>query len=123
MRSFKEGRTTEYRGYHTVSLPEDEVGEFYQKLPDNPTGCFVNQYLVLTTEDGTLIEAFRWTGEKMQKVAFKTINSRFSGRVKPRNIQQQLALDMLYNDDVTVKMLTGKYGTGKLFAPLRSNAH
>ena len=47
------------------------------------------------------------------KVPFKQINSRFFGKVKPRNIQQQLALDMLYNQDITVKFLAGKFGTGK----------
>ena len=60
-----------------------------------------------------MCDQVRWTGEQFAKVPFKQINSRFFGKVKPRNIQQQLALDILYNQDITVKFLAGKFGTGK----------
>ena len=103
-----------------MTLSGEEIGEYYLRLPENPAGCLINEYLVLTGEDGSVIEAFRWTGEKMQKVPLKAINTRFNGRVKPRNIQQQLTVDMLYNDDITVKVLTGCYGSGKDF--LMANA-
>lgn len=52
-------------------------------------------------------------GRTICEGTIKQINSRFFGKVKPRNIQQQLALDMLYNQDITVKFLAGKFGTGK----------
>lgn len=103
----------EYLGFKTVRLKPEEVGAFYDVLQTNPTGCLTNEYLVLETEAGDVIESYRWDGTAMVRVPFKQVNSRYSGRVKPRNIQQQLALDMLYNNDITIKMLTGKYGTGK----------
>lgn len=103
----------EYYGFKTVRLDAGDVGAFYEALNSNPLHCLVNEYLVMETENGDMIESFRWDGSSMQRVPFKQINSRYSGRVKPKNIQQQLAIDMLYNNDITVKMLTGKYGTGK----------
>ena len=35
------------------------------------------------------------------------------GKVKPRNDEQRLAFDMLQNDAITIKVLTGDMGTGK----------
>lgn len=43
----------------------------------------------------------------------KKISNRFTGDVKPLNDQQKLAFDMLQNDDITVKMLAGTFGSGK----------
>lgn len=104
----------EYLGFKTASLKADEIGEFYERLPENPLRCCANEYLILeSAETSELIEAFRWDGNSMVRVPFKAIRSRFFGTVKPRNIQQQLAVDMLNNNDITVKMITGRYGTGK----------
>lgn len=41
------------------------------------------------------------------------IKNDYTGNVRPRNPQQRLAIDMLYNQDITVKILVGKFGTGK----------
>ena len=62
-----------------------------------------------------MIDVLKCKDDKLVRVPFKTINSRFIGKVKPRNIQQQMAVDLLYDSDVTVKILTGKFGTGKDF--------
>lgn len=114
----------EYCGFQTVSLTADELGVFYSSINDNAMGCLQNEYLIINSkETGELIEAYRWDGSRMVRVPFKAIKSRYFGSVKPRNIHQQLAVDMLYNSDITVKVLTGCYGSGKFFAPLRSNAH
>ncbi len=72
-----------------------------------------NEYLAAENLDGEPCDLFRWDGQHMQKVPFKQISSRYLGRVRPRNLQQQMAVDMLYNHDITVKVITGKFGTGK----------
>lgn len=102
-----------YLGFKTVVLKPDEIGSFYETLQSNPLDCLTNEYLILKTETDETIDAYRWDGDEMVRVPFKQVNSRYSGRIKPKNIQQQLALDMLYNNEITIKMLTGKYGTGK----------
>ena len=86
---------------------------FYSGQLEDNFGCLTNEYLLLKNTNDELCDQVRWTGEQFAKVPFKQINSRFFGKVKPRNIQQQLALDMLYNQDITVKFLAGKFGTGK----------
>ena len=104
----------DYLGY--ITIPYDEhIYPVLQsgKLPDN-INMLTNQYLVVydkSTEE--VIENFRWDGHKLERIPFKQINSHFCGKIKSRNVQQTLAIDMLYREDITVKVLTGKFGTGK----------
>lgn len=100
-------------GYQTIRCNEQELANFYSNLDENRYGLFVNEYAVLEDPAGEFIDAYRWTGDRMVKVPFKAINTKFAGRIKPRNTQQRLAVDLLYNDAVTIKMLSGCYGSGK----------
>ena len=105
---------TEYYGFREVMVQDDELTEFYQnKGAYAGDGWMTNEYLILENKDGNVLDQFRWNGFEFVRAPYKSINSRFMGRVKPRNIQQQLAIDMLYDNDITVKILVGKFGTGK----------
>lgn len=104
----------EYYGFRDAVMSDDEMSEFYSsKRNENTYGCLQNEYLVLKNEDGQVCDQFKWNGTHYIKVPYKQVNTRFIGKVKPRNLQQQLALDMLYDQDITVKVLVGKFGTGK----------
>lgn len=106
---------TEYLGFKEVELTDAEVNDIFKEYPENTFGCMQNEYVIAKDHDGNPLYMLRFNGNTLNKVPYKAINSKFLGRVKPRNIQQQLALDMLYNDDITVKVITGKFGTGKDF--------
>lgn len=103
----------EYTGYKTLRFSEEELAEFYINMNENAYGLITNEYIVLEDLAENYIDAYRWNGEKMVKVPYKVISTKFAGRIKPKNTQQRLAIDLLYNDSVTVKMLAGRYGTGK----------
>ncbi len=105
----------EYLGFKEVVLSDDEINSIFQNDTANTFDCLPNQYLIAKDGCDNILELMRCTGDKMVKVPYKTINSRFLGKVKPRNTQQQLAIDMLYNSDITVKVIAGKFGTGKDF--------
>lgn len=107
------GIGTEYSGYQTFRFNEQELGEFYSHMNENTHELLQNEYIVLEDQNGEFFDAYRWSGEKMVKIPYKVINTKFAGRIKPRNTQQRLAIDLLYNDSITVKMLSGNYGTGK----------
>lgn len=106
---------TEYRGYKEVVLNDEEVTNLFSSEPDNTYDTVLNEYLIAKDSEGNILKLLRNNGTKLVKVPFKVVNSRFLGKVKPRNPHQQLALDMLYNSDMTVKVITGKFGTGKDF--------
>ena len=106
---------SEYLGFKEVTLSDEELALIYQKEPGYNLGCLVNEYLVVHNKDGEIVDYLRWDGSQFAQVPFKQINSRFCGKVKPRNTQQRLAIDMLQNPEITINMLGGKFGTGKTF--------
>lgn len=113
----------EYLGFKTVSLSDEELSSLYSSETNESFGCLTNQYLIVEDRSGEVVELLRYNGRNLVKVPYKCIAGRFLGKIKPKNIQQQLAIDMLYNPDITVKVLTGRFGAGEFcFAPLCSNA-
>lgn len=105
----------EYLGFKEVTLSDEELALIYQKTPGYNLGCLRNEYLVVHNKNGDIADYFCWNGTHFVQVPYKQINSKFGGKVKPRNTQQRLALDMLYNPEITINMLGGKFGTGKTF--------
>lgn len=105
----------EYTGYREITLSDAELATLYETPTNNSHDLLTNEYLIVRNHAGDVVDQFRWNGGLYVRVPFKQINNTYVGRVKPRNIHQQLAVDMLYNQDVTVKILTGKFGTGKDF--------
>jgi len=109
------GNKNEYLGFKEVVLADNEMADFYQRLNENVFDSLINEYLVIKNETGEIVDKLRWRGDKYTPVVFKDIKNEIMGVIKPRNPQQTLAIDMLYNKDITIKALTGKFGTGKDF--------
>lgn len=103
----------EYLGFKEVKLQDSEANYLFDDTLASSFGCLTNEYLVAYTQDGVQIGIFRYDGEKLVRTPFKTVKGRFLGTIKPRNIQQQMAMDMLYNSDITIKVITGVFGSGK----------
>lgn len=106
---------SEYLGFKEVTLSDEELALIYQKEPGFNLGCLVNEYIVVSNNAGEVVDYLRWNGTCFVPATFKQINSRFGGKVKPRNTQQRLAVDMLYNPDITIKMIAGRFGSGKTY--------
>lgn len=105
----------EYFGFKEVTLSDEEIAKIYSKELEHNFDCLENEYLIVHNPAGEIVDYFRWDGDCFVQVPFKQINSRYGGKVKPRNPQQRLAIDMLYNPEITINMLGGKFGTGKTF--------
>lgn len=108
----------EYIGYKIVGCDDPLIAEMFEgELKTNVFGCKTNEYILIPKEDSAKAElyAYRWDGEEYIPVKPRHISSRFLGKVSPRNPQQVCAVDMLYNHDITVKMIAGKFGSGKTF--------
>lgn len=104
----------EYTGFRHAVLSDEEANRLLCGEYGGVCGCLRNEYLTAETENGADLGCvWRSDGEKLVKVPYKTVASRFLGKVKPRNIQQQMAIDMLYNPEITVKVITGRFGSGK----------
>ena len=121
--------STDYRGWTETTLAdggEEAMAMAYQTHDEgyaykNLFGTPLNGYLIVRDPDtaaddnqaGDAVGWLRWNGKKYVPVKYKKISNRFTGDIKPLNDQQKLAFDMLQNDDITVKMLAGTFGSGK----------
>ena len=113
------GVRNDYTGWTVVALEDggaEAMAMAYSKdaeqknLFDTPT----NGYILIPNADADGNTAgIRWDGSRYVPIKYKKISNRFTGDIRPRNDQQRLAFDMLQNDDITVKMLAGTFGSGK----------
>ena len=103
----------EYRGFQEITSDDERLPTFYSDLTNNVFDCRQNEHIIVYDADGVAKDFYRWDGTKYVLVGYKVINNDYTGNVRPRNPQQRLAIDMLYNQDITVKILVGKFGTGK----------
>lgn len=111
----------EYTGYKDVTLSNEEMSYFYLHTNENIYDSLVNEYLIIRKSDGEIVDYRKWNGEEYHAISYKTVNSSFMGKVKPVNPQQTLTFDMLQNKDITINMVSGKFGSGKDYIML-SNA-
>ena len=105
---------TEYTGFKDIVLTNpNDINALYDPKTNETFGCLENEYLIARDEKEEVIDLFKCKDGQLAQVPYKAIESKFAGKIKPRNIQQKLGIDMLYDTDTTIKILTGKFGTGK----------
>jgi predicted ribonuclease YlaK len=68
-----------------------------------------NQYIILHDSDTNEESAVRWDAKLQEFVDIKYRTA----KVKPLNIYQECAMDLLYNDSIPIKVIAGNYGSGK----------
>ena len=109
----------EYTGWKYWTPNDEELVYLYQE-GSCPLDLVENEYLIIKdrTDDSVAAIYKKKNGqiEKINRAAIK-INDPKDGRVKkvynPRNSEQVCAFDLLHDDSVTIKLLTGRWGTGK----------
>jgi PhoH-like ATPase len=106
----------EYSGYLEKQLNNEDLALFYSEYLRNNINIynlFDNEYLLIKDENGQIIDKYRWHENEYSQVQFQEVESRMFGRVVPKegDVYQQLALDSLKNNQITI--LRGKAGSGK----------
>lgn len=106
-----------YTGYKEVTLSDFEIASFYE-CQANKWNIKQNEYILIKNEDGEIIDKLKWTSKGFKALSYKTVDSRYVGKVKPRNLNQELYMDMLQDKESKVKIVQGGYGTGKDYLAL-----
>lgn len=111
----------DYKGWIETTLAnggEEALAMAYSKdveqknLFDTPT----NSYVLIPNADADGNTAgLRWDGSRYVPIKYKNLNTTYAGKIKPLNDQQKITFDLLQNDDITIKLLLGVYGSGKDF--------
>lgn len=106
-----------YTGYQTKKFDEKELADFYENI-DSAIEKFEileNQYLFVEYNN-EIIDIYVRKNNKLEKVEYQTIGDNFTGVIKPRNLEQKALFDMLNNNEITVKLVSGIWGSGKTMA-------
>lgn len=105
-----------YKGYEILKLSEEEMADFYQaKDSENDLALLENEFLLLANKQGKIIDNFIKQDKIIRSTTYDTIQNDWSGTIKPRNIYQRLAINLLNDPTIPVKVLTGVYGSAKTF--------
>lgn len=108
-----------YTGYLTIKMTDKELANFYANLlpeNDNYYELLINQYLLIEY-DGQIVDKYKWVKNKgYEKVEQYSIESIMFGKLKPKDIYQECAIDSLRSNQVTV--MRGKPGSGKSYIAL-----
>lgn len=123
-----------YTGIHKIYLsessPEDQklLASIYENNFQDKFRLLHNQYLIIYNKDKwyfvdgkkhfEVIDRFRFNGEKLIKL--KLPDKKY---VKPKNEEQECALDLLYSKDIPIKIIAGCAGSGKTFLTVKSSLY
>jgi Predicted ATPase related to phosphate starvation-inducible protein PhoH len=105
-----------YTGYIEADLNDESLAELIEKGTSKILSTTTeNQYVIAHDEHGKEVY-FKCKNGKYELVKYPFINSILTGQLKPRNPQQYCAMDMLLDESIPVKLITGKFGSGKTLA-------
>lgn len=106
----------DYKGYIEIVLDANQLINFYEnkEIYSELYNLKENQYLIIKDQNDQIIDIYCYQNNKLRRVGYNVINNKYSNTVlKPRNIYQQLAIDMLQDKQSKVKLIRGVYGSGK----------
>ena len=109
-----------YRGWREIAVPGDTIDLFYKdKRLDLPVADLVpNEFVVLKSSDGGSKSALTRHDAKSQALVPLVRADSAPWGIKPLNVEQRFALELLLNPDVQLVTLVGLAGSGKTMLAL-----
>ena len=109
-----------YRGWRSVTVPGSDVDRFYKDgeipLPDGD--FYPNEFLLLTDESDEKHTAIaRVSIPEKKALGLLTQDAKVWG-ISARNMEQEMAFELLLDDSVQLVTLVGQAGTGKTLLAL-----
>ena len=106
----------QYTGYKELQLTDEQLNEMYCYGKIDGYEFLENEYLIAKDEKGRILDKLVCRNGKLEEVRYASFKNTYTGTLKPRNEHQELAFEMLKNPHITVKLITGTWGTGKTMA-------
>ena len=107
---------TDYTGFKEILLSDEELGNFYSVVNYNKENLYdlnINEYLIIKNKNNEILDKYKWTEDGLKPIPYVTFDSKMFGKVKPKDVYQQLAMDSMKKNKLT--MVRGSAGTGKSF--------
>lgn len=107
----------QYTGYKEITLNDKQFEQLYSEGKIDGYNFFTNEYAIIRNEAGEIVDkVIQHKDGKLHQIRYATFKNSYTGSLKPRNEHQELAFDMLKDSTITVKLITGTWGTGKTMA-------
>lgn len=106
---------TNYPGYKSIAADDERLPLLYANKEVNHFGQLENEYLLILNHDNQPVDRYKWQDGRYKQVNKKPLESSTLGKVRPKNIEQDFAIDMQLDESTTVKVMTGGFGSGKTF--------
>ena len=106
----------DYKGYIELELTEDGLADFYSDRAKYVDLLKENQYLLIKDSTGEVVDKYCRQNGELRQVLFCKLGGSFTGAIKPRNPQQACLFDMLKDKTSKIKLVTGRFGSGKTLA-------
>lgn len=116
--NYKHSYDSIYKGIRKIEISKHDIDVFYKdgtlSLPF--LDCRPNEYCILTSPEHSSALGKYDAQNKSLEPLLKTASNIWG--IKPRNVEQRFALDILLRDDVKLVTLIGQAGTGKTLLAL-----
>lgn len=108
----------DYKGYKELTFNDNQLAYFYNNKQSYEQECDLkeNQYLLIKDYSGEVVDKYCYQNGELRQVHFCTLGGTFTGFIKPRNPQQICLFDMLKDKTSKIKLVTGRFGSGKTLA-------
>lgn len=109
---------TEYCGWSKYYPTDEQFNLLYSDPKMNILKCKTNEFAELY-QGAELKDVLFWDGNSYRPLKYKEIKNSYLGEtIKPRNLEQKMAFDLLQNQNIKVKLLTSAWGGGKTLIAL-----
>ncbi|GKU82347.1 PhoH family protein [Niallia sp. NCCP-28] len=114
-----------YTGFTDVQVTLDILNKFYEKgkLPISEIGngiYYPNEFLILKDVLGSSSSALAMVDSSRKFIKKLVFDHEHIWGIRPRNVQQTMAIELLLKKDLPLVTLIGKAGTGKTLLALAS---
>lgn len=110
------GDLMKYKGYKEIKLTDSQMAQFYSDPNIWAKDLLENQYLLIKDSTNEVVDKYCKQNGELRKVMFCKLGGTFTGAIKPRNSQQVCLFDMLKDKTSKIKLVTGRFGSGKTLA-------
>jgi PhoH-like ATPase len=113
-----ESSSSLFHGFTDVLVDDEFIDRFYtnerMELPEQKQKLFPNQYLMLISSyDNKKTALAKYIGPNQPLARLANLGKKGVFNIKPRNKEQNFALDLLMNPDIPLVSIVGKAGCGK----------
>ena len=106
----------DYKGYIEIEMNDDCLAQFYSNKDLWAGDLYENQYMLIKDSTGEIIDKYCRQNGELRQVLYHKLGGAFTGAIKPRNPQQVCLFDMLKDKTSKIKLVTGRFGSGKTMA-------